>query len=245
MRTEEHLEALRVHGTNFARAAADAGLDTEVATCPGWLVADVVGHLGSVHRWAAAIMLAPPDSGRIGFPDPPADGRLDWYHDGFDQLLNVFAEAPDDLQCWTFLPGAPSAKAFWARRQAHETAMHRADVDDPARLAPDLPAPFAVDGIDELLFGFIGRPRSSVVADPPCRLLVQATDADARWLIRLRPDGRDIERDGEQPAEAADCVVRGAASDLYRVLWNRVPSTPPEVSGDRAVLERWHELARV
>lgn len=38
------------------------------------------------------------------------------------------------VDCWTFLD-APSPLAFWARRQAHETAIHRAD----AQLAADGP----------------------------------------------------------------------------------------------------------
>src|SRR5947209_371295 len=32
---------------------AERGLDAPVPSCPGWLVADVVGHIGFVHRlWA-------------------------------------------------------------------------------------------------------------------------------------------------------------------------------------------------
>ena len=32
------------------------------------------------------------------------------------------------MRCFAFLP-APSPLAFWARRQAHETGIHRADVE--------------------------------------------------------------------------------------------------------------------
>ena len=41
---------------------------------------------------------------------------------------------PTTCECWTFLP-APSPRAMWARRQAHETAIHRVD----AQLAAGLP----------------------------------------------------------------------------------------------------------
>ena len=39
--------------------------------------------------------------------------------------------APADLDCFTFLP-AESARHFWARRQAHETAIHRVDAENAA-----------------------------------------------------------------------------------------------------------------
>src|SRR5215472_429357 len=46
-------------------AAAERGLDAPVPSCPGWDVADVVAHVGSIHRWArlavrATDMVAPP-----------------------------------------------------------------------------------------------------------------------------------------------------------------------------------------
>jgi len=47
------------------------------------------------------------------------------------------ASAPPDLDCLTFL-AAPSPLAMWARRQAHETAIHRVDAESPAARSPNL-----------------------------------------------------------------------------------------------------------
>ena len=42
----------------------------------------------------------------------------------------------------------------------------------------------------------------------------------------------------------ADVAVRGPASELLLVLWNRRPvvSSTAEVFGDRAIVERWQQL---
>src|SRR5262249_60086760 len=91
---------------------------------------------------------------------------------------------------WTFLE-APSPVAFWARRQAHETAIHRVDADQAAAGAgkagggaPFTPR-FAADGIDELIMGFVGRNAKRGSWDGPAgSLAIHAGDgagAAADW----------------------------------------------------------------
>ena len=103
--------------------------------------------------------------------------------------MAALAAAPDDLQCWTFL-AAPSPRAMWARRQAHETAVHRVDAQLATGTAVTRCAPaFAADGIDELLTLFVPRRSSTLRADPPATLAVRCTDVDASWLLRMDADG--------------------------------------------------------
>ena len=60
-----------------------------------------------------------------------------------------------------FLRDSPAPREFWARRQAHETTIHRADAvaaglgRRPRSAELDLDPAFAVDGLDELLTGFL------------------------------------------------------------------------------------------
>ena len=89
-------------------------------------------------------------------------GCSSWYRDGLASLVDTLDEAPADVPAWTFF-AAPSPKAFWTRRQAHETAMHRADVEIAGGATIRYPVDFAVDGIDELLGGFLTRPRTQAV----------------------------------------------------------------------------------
>jgi uncharacterized protein (TIGR03083 family) len=105
----------------------------------------------------------------------PPDGQLhDWYLSGLDALVSGLASADPGMPAWTFLP-APSPLAFWARRQAHETAIHRADAELAAGSRPSYPAELAADGVDELLTGFTARQGSPGQRRPaPGRLLASA-----------------------------------------------------------------------
>jgi uncharacterized protein (TIGR03083 family) len=245
MDTSTHIDALEEHGRALAVAADKAGLDADVPSCPAWTVRSLLGHVGKVHRWAATFVregrAATADGTHPRLATAPADRLLDWYVEGHAALVAALRGAPPDLDCWTFLP-APSPRAFWARRQAHETAIHRADAEGAVGTVPDYPADLADDGLDELIGGFMGRRGGKLFADPARSLLVAPTDSGSRWHVTIGPDGRQIGTDGDPPA---DCTVRGRAADLYLLLWNREPARPPEVSGDPAVLELWHELARI
>ena len=244
MEITAHIAALDEQGEGLAAAAGQAGLAADVPTCPRWTVRQLLEHTGKVHRWAATHVR----EGRAAFgggsprmATPPADGLLDWFVEGHAALVAALRAAPADLDCWSFLP-SPSPLAFWARRQAHETAIHRADADSARGAVPTYDAPFAADGIGELLGGFYARRGGPLRADPPCSLLVVPTDAGQHWHVALDPDGRRISADADLPA---DCTVRGPASDLYLLLWNRQPARPPQISGDEAVMELWRERAQI
>jgi uncharacterized protein (TIGR03083 family) len=246
VKVAQHLTQLQEHGVAMADAAEKAGLDAPVPTCPGWQVRDLVAHTGRVHRWAASFVAtartAPPTS-EAELATPPDDGELlSWFRAGHAALVHTLQTASPDVECWAFLP-APSPLAFWARRQAHETAIHRLDAESAGGTAPTFATRFAVDGIDELLLGFFSRARSRLVADPPVSLGLQATDADddTAWTIAVGASSRDVNRG----VARGTCVVGGPASDLYQLLWNRRDATGLQVSGDKRVLDLWRTKALV
>jgi hypothetical protein len=91
-----------------------------------------------VHRWAAGYVreLHPRWVDRASeeqiLSGGPGDDTLPgWFRDGHTELVRVLEAADPDMTCWTFLE-APSPLAFWARRQAHETAIHRVDAEQAA-----------------------------------------------------------------------------------------------------------------
>jgi hypothetical protein len=43
----------------------------------------------------------------------------------------------------------------------------------------------------------------------------------------------------------SDCIVRGAAGDLYMALWNRGRDKRLQVNGDRAVLDLFGDAVQV
>ncbi|MEU0739783.1 maleylpyruvate isomerase family mycothiol-dependent enzyme [Streptomyces sp. NPDC006134] len=243
MKIDSYLEILDREGRLLAEAAEAAGVGAETPTCPGWQVRDLLRHTGAVHRWAAAFVTDRHTAPRP-LEDPPAldgPGLLAWFREGHGHLVETLATAPPDLECWHFLP-APSPLAFWTRRQAHETTVHRIDAESARGGTPGgIGTGFAVDGIDELLRGFHARPKSRVRSETPLVLRVRATDADdAVWTVRLTQEPPVTERN---EAGDADCEITGPAAQLYLSLWNRQPY--PEVTGDASVATLWRETSAV
>lgn len=233
------LEALDLEGRLLASAAEAAGTDAPVPACPGWSVRDLVRHTGTVHRWAGAFVAEGVTAPRRAADEPALDGTelLDWFREGHRRLVGTLAGAPKDVRCWAFLP-APSPLAFWARRQLHETTVHRLDAEAARGGAPTaIDRDVAVDGIDELLAGFHARDRSRVRTERPRVLRVRATDAAAVWTIRLSDGPPVTVRDDEQGV--ADCEFAGPAAELYAGLWNRAPLAV--TAGDAALARLWRE----
>ncbi|HEX5401953.1 MAG TPA: maleylpyruvate isomerase family mycothiol-dependent enzyme [Pseudonocardiaceae bacterium] len=253
MDVESLIGALRTQGASLGDAAQQAGPTAAVPTCPGWTVRDLLLHVGGVHRWAT-VMVGEVRTEPIDLDQPydivdelPDDDELvTWFRDGHADLVRTLDQASADVACWAFLP-APSPLAFWARRQVHETTVHRADADAAAGLRTSVPADVAVDGIDELLTCFVSGRNRKLRAKTPRTLQVHATDADADWLIRIGPDRPEAKRvTGDV---TADDSVAGSAEELYLALWNRKPwdhlttagATPAELAQQWAssVYVRW------
>jgi uncharacterized protein (TIGR03083 family) len=171
---------------------------------------------------------------------------LAWFREGHAHLVDTLASASPDVQCWHFLP-APSPLAFWARRQAHETTVHRIDAESARGGTPsEIDAAFAVDGIDELLLAFHARPKSKVRTAESRVLRVRATGTDdAVWTVRLSQEPPKAERSAAHTADVADadCEVTGPVERLYLALWNRLPF--PAVTGDASLAELWREKSAV
>jgi len=247
MEISEHVDALEEQGGLLARTAERLDLDLFVPTCPEWKLRDLLNHLGDVHRWATSYVstgrttMMTDDEDDVFFDIVrPGDAELlDWFRKGLGALTGSLRAAPADLGCWSFLP-APSPLAFWARRQAHETTMHRVDVESVTGALTPLSPAFAADGIAELLFGFAARGRK-LLRDPARTMAVEATDTADRWLLELGTE-RVVASSGPGPA---DCTIRGSAADLYLALWNRLPVGPLTTGGDANVFAGFRETLRI
>ncbi|MBT8226835.1 MAG: maleylpyruvate isomerase family mycothiol-dependent enzyme [Dactylosporangium sp.] len=244
MKIADYLETLRREGVLLREAAERAGLDAAVPTCPGWHVREVLAHTGGVHRWVTSIVAGPrtkppgQDENALLFAAPEDDALLDWFREAHSTLVRTLGEADPGVTCWSFLP-APSPLAFWTRRQAHETTMHRVDAEASGGGCTQCAPAFAADGIDELLAGFLARPHGRLVADPPVSLSLRATDADVAWTVFIEADRRRILPE----ARTADLTITGPAHGLYLLLWNRDGTEDLDVLGDPAVLQLWRDRA--
>jgi len=244
MELREHIEALRIEGMSLADSAEATGLDPAVPTCPEWTVRDLVRHVGEVHRWAlshVAGRLQEINTDQASLQTWPSDDAklIAWFREGHANLLQGLETNDPELQCWSFLPNGPTGLRFWARRQAHETAMHRVDAQSVTGEINPAPAEFAVDGIEEMLRGFFARrPTRMISADPVSFELVR-TDAPGSWHVRIDDQGASVVEGSSQTQ------VHGTAFELYLLLWNRRELSAFELSGPTAGLDLWRDKAKV
>ena len=263
MEIAAYLTALDDDGAALADAAALAGLTAPVPTCPGWQVRDLIRHVTYVHRWATRHITERLET--IAEQDPEADilaggppdrELLSYYRQGHAALLAALRTADPDLACATFM-AAPTPLVFWARRQAHETAVHRYDAQSAAPSGPPDPltafgTAFAADGIDELIMGFAARRRYRLRGDGNRSLAVRTADWPGSWLIELADGRSSVSSDPASAASAAsadwaDCLLTGPAAGLYTFLWNRCSADQGgvTVAGDPALLPLWSASVRV
>lgn len=249
MEVNEYISALQRDGVRLFESARSAGLDAQVPTCPGWRVRELLAHVNYVHRWAAAYvagalteMVPEPDEAEILSGAPSDDELLGSAEESHATLVRALTDAPLDLRCWAFL-AAPSPLAMWARRQAHETAVHRVDAELAAGRPPSpLDPRLAVDGVDELLLAFFARSKGPVDGGAALASIgLEARGLAERWTVRLTKEDVHPERGGV----ACDLLVRAGASDLYLLLWNRPTLEEPELIGDAGLLGLWRERVRV
>jgi uncharacterized protein (TIGR03083 family) len=241
--------ALRREGESLAGAAANVGMDAPVPPCPGWAVRDLLLHTGGVHRWAATIV-GEARGAPIGLArpqdivaTPPGDAALvDWYLESHAMLVAAIVGAPEDLDCWTFMATGPGPLAFWARRQAHETAIHRVDAEAAAGRPTAVDPALAADGVDELLSGFLPRNRA-LRPSAERTLRISAADAGRHWLVRVGPNPPAVTETPEPVT--ADTAVTGDAAAVYLALWNRRPWDGLTVTGDDDLLHRWADGVQV
>lgn len=226
------LERIAALADAFADAAQDAAdrdprLAQPVATCPGWTVRDLVDHLAGIHRWAAAALgseRAPRLEDR-----PEREPPVEWYRASAAHLVAALRAAGPEAPAWTLWDGRTAA--FWARRQAHELAVHSFDLLEALGRASlwRLPEDLALDGIREVLDGFYPRQvRLGRSSGLPGVVRLEVTHDDGRPAASLVLPAAS----GGEGDEATLGTVTGAAPEVYLGLWGRrpLPGVPPELA---------------
>lgn len=274
------------HGEGLGNAVAvirnnvaSAGLGAPVPTAPGWTARDLVEHAGAKLRWVSSVLRGGPlDSGlETGRADALADvgeypDLLDWFDECAVATLNDLVATPRDAEVPYFLPAAPAVgREAWAQFCCHEMTVHGIDaMAARMRAVPPTAALWfapqqAMDGLDQLLRGFVPR-WERVLIEQPLRgawslavLPDDATDAVARaveasdadiaelargWTARLAADAGGTFLSVELGAdEAATAIVRGKATGVFAALWNRGEDI--RVDGDAAVVEHVRTRLRI
>lgn len=230
----ELVTAVRREGEGIL-AAAGMGMDAEVPTCEGWDVAAVVDHVSRIYSRIGYFVSNRITSRPESVPDLPAGDPLDVLAGRLDELVIALTECDADTPVWTWVFDAPGEATFWARRMAHESAVHRFDAQAAHGVRQPIDTELASDGIDELVDVIAPRvySRDSVVG-PTGIVTLHASDNDA-WHLQLQPDGLSRVEVVKDP----DVSVSGTSSALLLAAYGRIPWSSLDVTGDTDLLLRW------
>jgi uncharacterized protein (TIGR03083 family) len=236
-----YIDHVRADGERLA-AVAERGLDPAVPSCPGWTVRDVVEHTAEVFLNKVACM-----RDKV-FPDPwpPERGgepTMPYYRAALDQVLHELTSRDEHEYADTWWWDERTV-GFWGRRMAHETAIHRMDVElAHADLTP-IEEELALDGVDEVLRRFLAGDWSHEPAPERPGDVVQVRSGGTRWRVVMEPQAIVAEvfldRWPELPAAA---TVSGDPLSMYLWLWGRGPRESLTVDGEAAAVD--HLRARL
>ncbi len=207
----DHLSALTVEQEAFAALAAAADPDLPVPACAPWTVVDLVRHLTGIHRWAAANTRLPPDA---DVPDDEETAATD-YPVAAAELRAALADPAHP--CPTLV--GPGTVAWWARRQLHETFVHRLDLAGALGLPLEADPAVAADCVAEVLDTM--QPRQVRLGRMPAPAAgVRLTTPTAAWVLGAAPVAE----------------VAGPELAVAQLLWRRTTMDDPRltVTGDRA-----------
>jgi uncharacterized protein (TIGR03083 family) len=250
--TDVYFGEIRSSAGRLAEIVTAYDPELRVPTCPDWNLGQLATHVGRVHRWAAEIVRTraaeriPFDSVPDGKFPASAAGRAAWINAGAARVVDAIVAA-DNAPVWAFGRQAPAS--FWARRQAHETAMHRIDAELAVGRTVVLDEDLAADGVDEWLATVTSplyRGRDGMIEALPAgaALHLRATtpgqpdeDTTADWVIRSTGDGVSLQRGPDR----GDVSICGPADRLLLALVRRAQpdATGLTVTGDVALFSGW------
>lgn len=229
-----YLESIRSDAARVRLLAEHLDAATPVPGCPGWTVDHLVRHVADVYLRQSAAITA-------GYRVPPGDpagaaavgeGTAAYLDRGLAEILAA-VDRPESTPCWTW-PQPRGRLAFWQRRMALETLIHRVDLEQAAGEEVTIARDLALDGVDEVLTLFLPR---SLPTDGPgfgvgeeLRASVVIISVGASWGVEVRGTRAEVVVGGTRAA----AYVSGEADALLLWLWGRGGDEALDVKGDAA-----------
>ena len=211
---DRHCTEIVTHTSLLIGHLDGADVTVPVPTCPGWNVSQLARHVDGGQRWARDIVATRAAA-----------------------LRATLTEAGPDAQMWCPVDGGGSA--FYARRFAYETAMHRADAALALGVEYTLDPDVAADAVDEWMqlgcmpFHFEVHPWMRELLAPGRTIGLHATDKDAHWLLDLTGDVIAWRR----ADESAAAEIRGPVTDLLLAIYRRRTVSGLDVTGDATLVD--------
>ncbi|MFF6882771.1 maleylpyruvate isomerase N-terminal domain-containing protein [Streptomyces sp. NPDC012421] len=245
------VDAVAERAVRYADTVRDADPATPVPTCPGWTLADLTRHLGTVHGWAAHLVtLRPATRVRAGdlALDPPADpsSYAGWFSVHAEGFTTAARAADPAAPVWS--PGADPSVRHYPRHVLAETVVHLADAEIALTgTAAPLDPGTAAGALDHFLttaphVPWIAEPLAHLDRDGAVLRLV-ARDSGVVWTLVLGGGGFTWTRGsgGVEPTAS----VTADAGELLLLLHRRYPADDHRftLTGDRDLLDDWLAVA--
>ncbi|MFE5709343.1 maleylpyruvate isomerase family mycothiol-dependent enzyme [Streptomyces sp. NPDC056501] len=249
-------EAVAERARRFVATVRDADPATPVPTCPGWTLADLTRHLGTVHRWADHLVRTGATA-RVSARDVPLDLPQDpaaypgWLAAGAETLVATLRAADPDTPLWS--PGPEPRAGYYPRHVLFEAVVHLADAEIAlGGTAGPIDPGTAAEGIEHHLATLLYVPRTAERIAQLGRdgdlLRLTARDTGTVWTLTLGGGGFTWRRGSTAsaartaPAEPAPTAsVTGDGAELLLLLHRRYDAADPRFthSGDRGLLDAW------
>lgn len=213
---ETYLATLTEDQQQFIAICARTDPQLSIESCPGWTLSDLALHLGGIWRWATGILLG-------GRPDElrstPRAGESpdEWLRVGAHALNVALVEVGPHAAVWTF--GTDVGASFWARRQAHESAMHLWDAQQAIGLADSYRSELANDAITEVFEVMMPRRRRNLDLGGGV-VSFTAIDHEITWEVRWADSESSAVTIHHGPARC-EASVQATREDLLLGLWGR------------------------
>lgn len=237
-------DELEREGARVVELARRADQGAPVPTCPDWRVSQLLEHVGFVHRWAEHLVRVRAtyriSAREMGFVRGPVDASL--LAEGLATLLATLRTSEPDDEMWAW--GVDQHVRFWARRQLHETLVHRVDLEGAMGVSSVIDPVIATDAIDEFLVNLACAASFS----PDVATLVGTgevlsfrSDEGPSWSLRLTSGGFEFGGAHGEPGRDVAATLSGPASELLVVLTRRrdLAESSCRAEGRRELIEHW------
>lgn len=239
------LEVLGIEGELLGDLAHEVQLDAPVPTCPGWTSGELLRHVGSVYR-AARGWLVGRRRPREWQRDPlPGQSLAEYLRTGHAGLVAELSRHDPAERAESWWP-ADRTYGFWCRRMAHESVLHRVDLQQAVGPAVGaVPADVAFDGIDEALALWFGQRLPMLGLAGTRAGSVGISAGGQHWIVRAGPGETIAWRCSPPDAENAAAVITGELDRMYLWLWGRAAPGAVAVAGDEDAAGQLWALLRL
>ncbi len=237
MNTTTYITHIETDGRALIEAVA-AAPEAQVQACPGWTTRDLAKHLGGVYAFVIAQLHAgnPESRAPSNAPEAPETGDITpWLRDRHQDVLAALRAATPDAPAWTWIP--EKTAAFFYRRMAQETAVHRWDAQQAAGTLTPLDPELATDGINEVMTVFMQHAPRGPIDYPAGSLHLHRTDGEGEWMLTVQDGALTVAHEHAK----GDAAARGPAQAILLYLWGR-GRAGLACHGDEALLDAWGSI---